>query len=100
MVAALITASTCGNSRMTFMAASNVAAHFQHEADIHRESHSDEYDQHDPVAPLNVWVKVCHVDFVGPLELRPLERRAAFEPPGLDAPPQQDFGEHRREQDE
>jgi hypothetical protein len=47
------------------MAASNVAAHFQHEAEVHRDSHGDEDDQDDPVASLNIWVKVWHVDIVG-----------------------------------
>jgi hypothetical protein len=55
---------------MAFMAASNVAAHFQHEADIYRERHRHEDNEHDPVASLNIWVKVRHVDFFGPLDLR------------------------------
>jgi hypothetical protein len=86
---------------MTFMAASTVAHHLDHEADVHRDSHSDEDDQHDPVASLNVWVRVWHLDFVGPLEVRlRTPATAAFEPPGLNASPHYDLGEHRCEQDE
>src|ERR1700690_907040 len=70
MVAALMTASTCGNSRMTFIAASTLA-HLDHEADVQRQSHADEDDQHDPIASPHIWVKVCHVDFVEPVEIRP-----------------------------
>jgi hypothetical protein len=84
------------------MSASTVVGHhFHHEADVHRDSHSDEDDEHDPVASLNIWVKVCHVDFVGRLKVRfRTPATPAFEPPGLNASPQHDLGEHRREQDE
>src|ERR1700677_271357 len=100
MVAALMTASTCGNSRMTFIAASTLA-HLDHEADVQRQSHADEDDQHDPVASPHIWVKVCHVDFVGPVEIRPrTPASAALEHSSLNASPQHDLGEHRCEQDE
>jgi hypothetical protein len=49
--------------------ASTVPHHPDHEAQINRCGHSDEDNQHDPVASPYIWVKVCHVDFVGPLEV-------------------------------
>ena len=60
----------------------------------------DEDDQHDPIAALNSWVKIWHVDFVGRLKLRPrIPATAAFERSGLNASAQHDLGEHRCEQD-
>src|ERR1700722_8504900 len=66
MVAALMIASTCGSSRMTFMAASTVVGHhLHHEADIDRRGHRREDDEDDPVASLHIWVRVCHFAIVG-----------------------------------
>src|SRR6202020_133128 len=101
MVAALMIASTCGNSRMTFIAASTLA-HLDHEADIQRQSHADENDQHDPVASPHIWVWVWHLDFVGRgRPVRPSRPKdCTREPPGLNASAQHDLGEHRCKQDE
>src|SRR6476660_3267369 len=99
MVAALMTASTCGNSRMAIMSASTVAAHLDHDADVHRHRHSDEDDQHDPVASSYIWVKVWHVNIVGPRETPVSHSGVKRLTLVLNMPPQQDLGEHRREQD-
>src|ERR1700730_13718857 len=97
MVAALITASTCGNSRMTFMTASTVVGHFHHEADIQRRGHRHEDDEHDPVASLHIWVRTWHFTIIG---RRPGPEDCARERRGLNASAQNDLGEHRCEQDE
>jgi hypothetical protein len=51
---------------MAIMAPSPVAGHLDHETDIHRQSHGDEDNEHDPVASPHIWVGVWHVEIVGP----------------------------------
>jgi hypothetical protein len=62
----LMTASTCGSSRMTFMTTSTVISHHSHhEADIRRCGHRYKDDEDNPVASLHIRVRTWHFSIVG-----------------------------------
>ena len=66
MVAALMTASTCGSSRMTFMRRQLwLGIIFSTKLTYTAAATADEDDEHDPVASLHIWVRIWHVEIIG-----------------------------------
>ncbi len=60
IVAALMTASTCGKSRMAIMASEPVARELEHDGDIEKDGQRGEDDEHEPIAALPIRVEVRH----------------------------------------